>query len=89
MVLHRRRSLCAAHAAGCSCRLLRGFSILSASLLLCWAFAALMVLVLDVPRKGLLFVLGVALAAAGVLLFQLSSGSNFLDRSSGSGRLLF
>jgi peptidoglycan/LPS O-acetylase OafA/YrhL len=54
------------------------FSIHAASMLLCWAFGALMVLALDVPRKGRLFMLGLALVAAGVAFLQLSVGSRFL-----------
>jgi len=54
------------------------FSVLTASLLLCWAFGALMVLALDVPRKGWLFMLGVALGVAGLVFLQLSGGSRFL-----------
>jgi peptidoglycan/LPS O-acetylase OafA/YrhL len=54
------------------------FSILAASLLLCWAFSALMVLTLDVPRKRLLFMVGLAVVAAGIAFLQLSVGSRFL-----------
>lgn len=58
------------------------FSILTASLLLCWAFGALMVLALDVPRKGLLFMVGLAVVAAGVVFLQLSAGSKFFGIAS-------
>jgi len=54
------------------------FSILTASLLLCWAFGAVMVLALEAPRKGLLFMVGMAVVAAGVVFLQLSAGSKFL-----------
>jgi peptidoglycan/LPS O-acetylase OafA/YrhL len=37
-----------------------------------------MVLALDVPRKGLLFIVGMALVAAGAVFLQLSVGSRFL-----------
>jgi peptidoglycan/LPS O-acetylase OafA/YrhL len=51
-------------------------------MLLCWAFGALMVLALDVPRKGRLFMLGLALVAAAVAFLQLSVGSRFLAMAS-------
>ena len=54
------------------------FSILTASLLLCWAFGAVMVLALEASRKGLLFMVGMAVVAAGVVFLQLSAGSKFL-----------
>jgi peptidoglycan/LPS O-acetylase OafA/YrhL len=66
----------AAIAALAACSLV--FSVLAGSLLLCWAFAALMVLVVDGSHKRLLFTVGTTLAAAGVLLLQLSGGSRFL-----------
>jgi hypothetical protein len=46
------------------------------------AFGALMVLALDVPRKGLLFMVGLAVVAAGVVFLQLSAGSKFFGIAS-------
>jgi peptidoglycan/LPS O-acetylase OafA/YrhL len=64
------------------------FSILAASLLLCWAFGALMVLALDVPHKGLLFLVGMTdtnYAVVGVGDYFGTGTSDILFRDNSTG----